>query len=279
MTGHENKTEEMFRDKPECIINFPEEILPESMIAGYKENSGLAIVEMAGRDSVAAALKCIRDEGFTDLLPTYVYTGTEYGNWSGVPEAVRRLKKRLPEDVRVHDLIVFGSPQLWRALNGRFMSVMVKTYGAFTPCLGCHLYLHISRVPLSVLLGNKPVICGERESHDGSIKINQIKEALDGYKAACGFYNVPLLMPIRYIEDGGKIEDILGLDWQQDMDQLGCVLSGNYRDCDGKNSLQKEYADHFLNDFAIPFVKEVIDEYLNGNVPDHIKTANRILKE
>jgi hypothetical protein len=53
-----------------------------------------------------------------------VYTGTEFGPWSAVLEAVIRLEKRLPE-ARIHDLLVMGSTHFWRALNGRFVGELI----------------------------------------------------------------------------------------------------------------------------------------------------------
>ena len=145
----------------------------------------LAMVEIAGRDSIAAAVIGVEAQGFTDLLPTCVYTGTEYGAWQTVERAVERLIKRLPQ-ARVHDPLLLGSPGFWQVLNGRFIAELVSRYGFYTPCVGCHLYLHGVRIPLAALLGNLPIIAGERERHDQAIKVNQISEALDIYQDMAG---------------------------------------------------------------------------------------------
>ena len=193
MTGYKSQIREVFLNKPECVIEFPEWMLSTEQIKAFRNVKTLAIVEMAGRDSVAAAIKGVNTQGFTDLLPTYVYTGTEYGNWSSVLKAVERLKVSLGDNVNIHELLVFGSPLFWQALNGRYINELIKRYGFYTPCIGCHLYLHSLRIPLSVLLGNKPVITGERESHDGGEKINQIADALNVYESIGIAFNVPIL--------------------------------------------------------------------------------------
>lgn len=277
MTGYEPQIRELFLNKPECIINFPGWMLSGDQINTYRNIEGLAIVEMAGRDSVAAAVKCVEEDGFTDLLPTYVYTGTEYGNWESLLEAVKRLELRLGSNVKIHELLVFGSPLYWRALNGRFIDGILKRYGFYTPCIGCHLYLHSARIPLSVLLGEKPVITGERESHDGGEKVNQISEAINAYGSIGRAFNVPILMPLRYIEDGKEIEETIGISWEQDRDQLGCVLSGNYRNIEGKNTIKKEDVINFLEDFALPVAEKIIGTYLDGSVPDHMEIAKKQL--
>ena len=275
MTGYESHIRELFLNKPECIIDFPDWMLSKDQINMFRNIEGLAIVEMAGRDSVAAAIKSVEEKGFTDLLPTYVYTGTEYGNWESVINAVERLTMRVGENVHIHDLLVFGSPLFWKALNGRYIAEFIKKYGFNTPCIGCHLYLHSSRIPLSVLLGNRPVITGERESHDGGEKINQISEALNAYERIGKKFNAPIHMPLRYIREGKKIEKIIGTDWKQGGDQLECVLSGNYKDTQGRNTIKKRDAVNFLDNFALPVAEKIIGVYLEGSVPDHKKITRK----
>lgn len=265
-----------FRDKRECVINFPESLLSVEHMDAYRAMPGLAIVEIAGRDSVAAAIKAVEDEGFTDLLPTYVYTGTEYGAWSSVGDAVKRLSARLP-GTRVHPLLVMGSPRFWQALNGRFAGELASRYGAFLSCVGCHLYLHSVRIPLAVTLGKIPIISGERERHDGAVKINQTGEALDLYQAPAEEFEVRLLFPLRHISAGHRIREILGFEWAEGQEQLGCVLSGNYREVNGGISITGEQVIRYLKTFACPLTREIIKTYLGGQVPRHLEIAGRVL--
>ncbi len=98
-----NVLKQVYLNKPECVINFPQWLLSSQKINGYRAMSRLAMVEIAGRDSVAAAVKAVKEKGFTDLIPTYAYTGTEHGPWLSVEQAVIRLESRLPE-TKIHDL-------------------------------------------------------------------------------------------------------------------------------------------------------------------------------
>ena len=118
---YKKQLQELFLNKSDLVIDFPKWLLSHQSIENYRSISKLAMVEIAGRDSIAAAVKSIKEYSFTDLLPTYVYTGTEYGPWDIVNQALFRLKSRLPH-VRVHPLIVLGSPDFWKALNGAFIS-------------------------------------------------------------------------------------------------------------------------------------------------------------
>ncbi len=265
-----------FRDKPERVIHLPESVLPQARIADYRSIARMAIVEIAGRDSVAAAVMAVREEGFTDLLPTYAYTGTEYGDWVLVEDAVARLSQRLPQ-VRMHPLLVLGSPRFWQALNGRFMGELIRRYGAFSPCVGCHLYLHSVRIPLAVTLGHRPIISGEREHHNGSVKINQTGEALSCYQALSREFGIRLVLPLRDVAEGHRIRKILGYDWGEGKAQPGCVLSGNYRDAQNRITVSVEQIVHYLEGFGRPLTRAIITAYLNGEIPPHMEMAGRLL--
>jgi hypothetical protein len=268
MAESKSRLKELFLNKPEFVINLPGWLLPTKKINEYRSMSNLAIVEIAGRDSVAAAIKGAEEGGFTDLLPTYVYTGTEHGPWSSLAAAVGRLAERLPE-IKIHDFIVIGSPNFWRALNGRYISELIDNYRFYTPCVGCHLYLHSVRIPIALTLGKIPIISGERESHNGDIKINQIPEALDGYQRLSEDFEMKLIFPLRHISKGDRIEEILGFHWEEGKDQLGCVLSGNYRKVKRNDSVDKEDLVKYLNEFAIPCSKRIIEYYIAGQIPNH----------
>jgi len=86
-----NPNLKVWTDKPEAVIDWPACGLSKEQLDKYRLLSKLAIVEIAGRDSIAAAKQFVRDEGYLYLLPTYTYTATEYGSWDSVEHAVTRL--------------------------------------------------------------------------------------------------------------------------------------------------------------------------------------------
>jgi hypothetical protein len=249
---------------------------PAEKLAQYGTISKAAILEIAGRDSIAAAIQFTRQEGITDLIPTYVYTGTEFGPWSAVRDAMNRLEKRL-EGVQIHDLLVLGSPYFWRALNGRFISELISRYGCYMPCVGCHLYLHAVRIPLAVTLGNVPIITGERERHDGRIKVNQVAEALDGYHVLADTFGVQIMFPLRKVDHGREVEALIGSPWEEGKGQLDCVLSGNYRRSGKDQQVPVVQILQYLKQFAVPCARKILASYLASKVPDHIEIAERIL--
>ena len=276
MPSFDPRLKVLYLNKPECVIALPEWLLPSEKIKEYRAMSRLAIVEIAGRDSVAAAVKSVDEESFTDLLPTYVYTGTEHGPWASVNQAVERLAGLLPE-VRIHNLVVLGSPCFWQALCGRFISELISRYGFYTPCVGCHLYLHSVRMPLAHALGKVPIISGEREWHDGAIKVNQIYEALNVYEKIAKEFGIRLLFPVRNITKGDRIEEILGFEWQEGKEQLGCVLSGHYRALEGSVDYAPSQVKMYLEEFAWPCAKKIIESYTAGRIPNHLEIAGQVL--
>lgn len=266
----------IYRDKPEMVALFPQWALTEADIAVYRRMNDLAIVEIAGRDSVAAAVQAAAQNGYGNLLPVCAYTGTEYGAWRNVEEAVNRLALRLPE-IRIHPLLVVGSPGFWRALNGRFVPDLMDSFGHYTPCTGCHLYLHAIRIPLARMLGNIPIIAGERKSHNGSIKINQIPEAIEFYSKFTASFGVRLDLPLANITDDQTIAEILKMPWERGRDQLGCVLSGNYKRSTGEIDIQTTAIKRFYDRFAGPASELIVREYLENRLPDHEGIAGQII--
>lgn len=276
MPGFDSQLKEVYLNKPECVVNFPQWLLSSQKISEYRALSRPAIVEIAGRDSVAAAVKSVEEEGFTDLIPTYAYTGTEHGPWRNVEQALIRLASRLPE-TKIHDLLVLGSPGFWRALNGRFVTELISKYGFFTPCTGCHVYLHSVRIPIALISGKIPIISGEREQHDGSIKVNQISDALSVYRRIADQFGIELLFPLRNIKDGNQVKDILGFNWEEGKEQLGCVLSGNYRRSDGSTGITNGQVQRYLEEFAYPLTLRVVEAYAAGRIPNHLEIAADVL--
>ena len=125
------------------------------------------------------------------------------------------------------------------------------------------MYLHSVRIPLALTLGKIPIISGERQRHDGAVKVNQTSEALDIYKNLSEDFGVRLLF--------------LGFPWREGEEQLGCVLSGNYRLLGEAGDIPAGQAQRYLKEFAMPCTSKVIEAYARGCIPNHIEIAAQIL--
>ncbi len=251
---------ELLANKPPLATHFPPWILPPTTIKAMKSTKS-AILETAGRDSFAAAMAAVEREPIQTLLPTIAYTGTEYGDWEGTLEKCQWLKEKMEnQGVQVLDPVFLGDPQLWHMLCGKPLTTLFRTYGLCTPCINCHLYFHMVRIPLARILNCNLLISGERENHDGRIKVNQIPPVLDAFREFMARYGINLLQPIRHLSSGQEIEELLGHRWQEGEEQVQCVLSGNYRDPGGQVNIPEEAVARLLREYSFPQGERMIRE-------------------
>lgn len=263
---------EILIEKPELVTAFPAWMLPAETVERLRAAAQPAIIEIAGRDSVAAALRTAAENGYDLFLPTIAYTGTEFGDWRSPFGKVEYLRERLRADgagVDVLGAVVVGSPELWRQLCGRYVFAQYRRFGFYTPCIGCHVYLHAIRVPLAKKAGCRVVVAGERESHGGLVKLNQIPPALDAYVELLGRFGVELSLPLRGVSSTAEVEEIVGAAWRENEGQLECVLSQNYRDVGGAVTYDEDAVRRFLEEFALPLAERAVNAYVAGERPDY----------
>lgn len=220
----------------------------------------IAIAEIAGRDSVAAAIVAVREHGFDTVVPTIGYTGTEVGDKEAPYRAVEWLRSAVPSHVRVLDPVPLADPALWSAMNARPMAEVLARYGIYSPCLACHLYLHLLRVPLAWSHHGAPVVSGERETHDGRIKLSQTAASIDAATRVLSYAGVQLLSPLRSMS-GTDIDTLVGRDWPQDGRQMGCQLSGNYLRLDGSVSYDEDGLARYIAEFFEPVGRAIVDAF------------------
>ena len=255
---------EIVRNKPELITAFPRWMLPEALENELRDTDGLAIIEIAGRDSIAAALEAASKRDFKAFLPTIAYTGTEFGDWETPFKKTDVLREELSrKGLTVFDPLVVGAPRLWWRLCGRYTSDLFKAFGFYSPCVGCHLYLHAVRIPLAKKLRCSVIIGGERESHEGKVKINQISVALDAYVSFARTFGIELFLPLRKIARNEEIETIINRPWDEGAEQLECVLSKNYVGREGDVVYSESAIKRFFNEFALKEAEDALKDFLN----------------
>ena len=76
----ERRLLDILATKPTLVFNFPDWMLPGAMIDEIQETANTIIVEMAGRDSVAAVIKATSMISVKTIIPTIAYSGTEFGS-------------------------------------------------------------------------------------------------------------------------------------------------------------------------------------------------------
>ena len=238
---------------------------------------GVAMLEIAGRDSIAAAVAAVRERGFATLLPTSVATGTEYGDESAPGKAAAHLAGLLGDDVEILPALRLGSPSLWSALNGRFAAVTAERLGISSPCLACHLYMHLARVPLSLVLGGVPIVAGERESHGGRLKLSQTPSGIDACVRVLARAGVELLEPIRRVREAGEIAELVGPGWERGERQLCCVHSGNYESLDGATTFDEQAYARYVRGFLEPAGAAVVEAWRDDSEPDYEAIVRGVL--
>jgi hypothetical protein len=258
------------RDKEDASKAVPKEI------TAFASNSKrLALGELAGKDSVAAMIAAFREGVFDAVIPVVVRTGTEYGNPGFIEKNMAVVRSKIGEVASKP--IVVEDFEFWHALNGRFVSELSRRFGFYSPCPGCHLYLHAMRIPLALLLGAKSVVSGERESHDGKEKINQLSFSLDYHEKLTALWGVKLALPLHHISAESKIDELVG-GGCSGRDQFSCVFSGNYRTPSGDIGVPVAEVKRFYAEYGFPTTKKIIEELLKNPQAKVIALAKESFK-
>lgn len=217
--------------------------------------SDTVIGEFAGRDSVAAILKLLEEGDITSILPVVTFAPVEYGSVDVLEANVNLLRQqvmtRYQGKVSIEPLMYLSNQALWQVLNSSFVSILQQHFGFYTPCIGCHAYFHLMRMPLAKRLGGR-VISGERESHDGRLKANQLGICLDSYQRIMAHFGVDLLIPLRQVTNGKEIEALIQWQWEEGKAQPQCLFSGNDRNKRGESLINEQLIPSYLETFLEP---------------------------
>lgn len=262
--------------KPERIATFEPRFIERLSTAIGDRKS--ALVEIAGRDSIAAGIVAGRSGDYDALVPAIVYTGTLHGNWELALGNARALAAGLTDhgDVKVLEPVVLGSPRWWHASAGRYSGELARIFGFSATCVACHMYFHAAKVPLAHALGTGGIIAGERLSHDGRLKLNQLEPSLAAYSSVLESRGVELVMPLRDVSEGKHIEEIVG-PWSESAHQLMCVMEGNYRDAGDEMAFDAGALDDYLERYLVPFTRLVLDSFDEDETePDYLSIATEV---
>lgn len=187
------------------------------------------IAEIAGKDSIAAVHKVMREHSADFIIPTIVYTRTEYGDLSAYTKSINYLAEcgkrygvSVGETVNLHDEI------LWNHICVRYQNQLFSKYSFFTPCIMCHLFAHLLRVPLYLQQNGSGIITGERYSHNGTLKADQQYDTIRCFRTLFSSYGIPLIQPFIDVEDTNVIDkEICDYSYFSNINDVKCILSGN----------------------------------------------------
>lgn len=219
------------------------------------------IAEIAGKDSVAAIHKFMAKGMVDKLIPTIVYTGTEYGNNTTYFESINYLIQCGQEyDIQFDEPIQLHDEQLWNFLCIKYQHQFNIKYGFYTPCIMCHLFTHLLRIPILLKTNSIGIITGERFSHKGTLKANQHPITIECFNKLFNKYNISLIQPVADISDtkiiDQEIEDYTGF---SNFNDIKCILSGNLNIFSNFDNNMLQQLQRYLNEVIFPVGKYVLD--------------------
>ncbi len=210
------------------------------------------IAEISGKDSVAAVHKFIQEAKVDKIIPTIVKIGTEYGDNCSFLNSVSYLKECAKEyNIIFGETVLLHDEKLWNSICIKPQYKLQKKFGFFTPCIMCHLFAHLLRIPILLKYKGYGIITGERFSHEGKLKVNQHPLTIKCFNSLFNKYKISLIQPLINIADTNivdkEIEDYALLSHVND---VKCILSDNLEDfsllTDDNLFQLQEYLDKYI---------------------------------
>lgn len=209
------------------------------MERGVKMKDNTVIVEIAGRDSVAALLKYIdevnsRNEKI-EFIFTIVHVPSEYDtkmyeNIFALGELLKYHAERYQHTVS--NLFYIGENGVWFEMQKEIMGDKCVA-GVYSPCMMCHAYCHLARMDYADYFG-ADILTGERYIHNKSTtKINQSKQFIQLMDEYFAKKDIKFIRPLLEVEDDDVVEEIYSnflKEYEIPRDRYvfaQCYLSGN----------------------------------------------------
>ena len=202
------------------------------------------IAELAGADSLAAIIKYLKENPTHKIIPTWVVTPYEKKeNFITVKSNYLALIDYLKEkNYQIEDLVILNNDnELWDSLQN-------QTF--FSPCIACHLYCHLLRIPLAKNY-NAKILTGERKSHNGRIKVNQNDFVLNWFNDFFLNHNYIFERPLINIQNTDEITALLNslpFDTEDKNNFIACSITSkkNLKECDLDYKMIEEYLEKIL---------------------------------
>lgn len=237
------------------------------------------IAEIAGRDSVAAILQFAQENNNVEIIPTIALTGTEYGDLSSYNKNLDFLKCKLEKaHVTFPKVIYLQNGDLWNYINARYQYCIYKKFLFYTPCICCHLYAHLLRVPIYKEFEANGIITGERIYHSGTVKANQHDKTITIFDEIFQKNGMVFVRPLLEINNNKKIEQIIG-DGNiiQHANDVKCVMSGNLTGFSLEKRNQIFLMEKYLEEYVLAVGNFCVNELLDRGAVD-INKLKRLIE-
>jgi len=134
------------------------------------------IVEIAGHDSLEALSIFLQEKTkhseHINIFLTVVITRTQYGVLDSDTSNLNFVNQKcIIYNVVCHETIFLAYLKLWNILKVLFSLVLYHKYNFYSPCIDCHMYMYLIRIPLyKKTLNSVRIITGEHISHVGKTR-------------------------------------------------------------------------------------------------------------
>ena len=238
------------------------------------------IAEIAGKDSIAAVLSFAKAHKKINIIPTVVLTGTEYGDLKSYDKTIYFLKDTLKYyDVTIKDTVYLQDGSFWNLLNAKYQYSLFKRFGIYAPCITCHMYTHLIRIPVYKKYNAKGIITGERISHSGKIKLNQHYLTISAFDEIFMNSEINMERPLLLIEDVDVIDQLIdNEEILRHTNDVKCVMSGNLSEFILENSNNTHLLKKYLKEYVIPVGLFCVEQYLYSSKL-HKEEIEDIIKE
>lgn len=228
--------------------------------ASFSSNN-VFIVDITGNDSIAALIKTIEINSPAFIIPSVISLACEYGDKSQVKHVIDRIQEIYNKtDNKILPGIMLDMNKFWKLFIAHDVNMSIDKYSFFSPCISCHLIMHLARIKLAQHLKVDNVVSGERELHADREKINQLDFVLDFYNNIYSAAGIKHHTPIRSIKDNNEIHKIVQSTGAISI-KLDCLFSGTYYNDMGQISFNKEqiydYVDNHLTMHLDSFPKPI----------------------
>lgn len=184
--------------------------------AGNLDHLRVAVVAVAGKDSLAVIRQAMRSGEYHAIVPVIIEVPTEERSAEIRINSLAPLRRRGEEQFEVHrclvtSAIVVRENGLWDDLLSEARAGAPQPQCShLSSCIACHFYIHAMRSAVASALGVRTVLSGDREQHDKRLKANQSGPVLDAYATfAHDAYGVELAYPLRAIESEHEVYQLL----------------------------------------------------------------------
>ncbi len=255
-------------EKLDGMKAFPHKLVPQAYIEELKQIPRPVLGHVSGVESFGVLYESLKHMKADALVLMIAYTGTGYGEHRTLWQEVQVLKSTIEKALHIYctEPVVIGSPQFWRALNGRFVQELISRYNFYCPCFGCRLYLCALTVPLCKTLNIETVVSGNISMNaGGDYATNTIQ-----YYCAHLLSNFGITLLYRTIDykDNDKIltefiKSQPGMGVEQHEECGHCMFHKNVQLLNGRCE-EPANLPEFFERFLIPACAKIISKILSG---------------